>query len=1029
MGFFTAQYEKVTSGYIQYFGNGAVDAEGKDYFVQEMDFTQPNVYAESPFIPPEGQYFLGWSPQKNVSYADSGFFLPGAPVTHTESTILYAIWGQNRVTYHYKWNPSASAYQTEVTYNQTVWYGQGNAFSGWNTEPDGTGDWYRQGTTLPGGTVLELYAQYFDSSDSAYFYIMTNPAPSGPDYISIPMSAATELVTPPGDAPYGFYINRHPGEGWQDEMEAAQELLDPPFSVNSGDRVISYDPDWVIHYDKNTGDGTPQRTHFTIVSSSAYLHPLRSVEEAFGVSAAGEDRVFAGWNTKSNGSGETVTNQTPFSREGGEMTLYAQWSKYLLSMIYTATGDLAGDNWTWDYDRRLLTLSGVNETLPADTSVRLPENTTIVLTEGTENYITGSTGIGQHAIIAHGALTIQGTGSLHLLGGASTYSSHGLYVEGKLRIQNATVKATGGTAGDDSCGIFARHSIDLENATLTAAGGKAGICSYGLYLDLMGEYQNGGVYEGGWIHGQNSSITAVGGGESFRSRGICANALDFRACWVEAIASDAEQVSCAVDVDTHASLADSGNLYLRESSTLHARCGSSSAPYYIDTAIEASGLYVEQSNLTTADGHRSMAITCKKLEAHKNAVVTATGGAVFSTNPDAYIQSIGLRASEVDIRDGSVTATSGRTSIPTIPEQGSWAESTGLYAKRSVTVTGGELTAEGHTYGLVGGDLTIRSGSVTASAASGSRTPCAVELRYTEVWEGDNLISSYGGNLTMQGGTLTASAEGANAADRWDSVTGIHCTSLYLSGGTVNTSAEGGVWSCGIFAETDVDWENKTATGGLLSVKAGGLVTATGSRHAVSGKNLKVLVPAMASEDISGANAEPFDPDRWEDYPFFQTEEGLVAILEIKDGTLSGGQAPYLVADEDGYVTLPETAYLPGYLFDGWYLDGERVEGTIHLTQSVIIEALWVKDPNYIPSDETPDEPPFPFLPPVMDESSFTAPPMASFLDVPLTAYYCDAVIWAVSRGITNGTGEAIFSPDATCSRAQIVTFLWRALG
>ena len=51
-----------------------------------------------------------------------------------------------------------------------------------------------------------------------------------------------------------------------------------------------------------------------------------------------------------------------------------------------------------------------------------------------------------------------------------------------------------------------------------------------------------------------------------------------------------------------------------------------------------------------------------------------------------------------------------------------------------------------------------------------------------------------------------------------------------------------------------------------------------------------------------------------------------------------------------------------------------------------------------------------------------------SFVDVPADAYYAEAVRWAVSNGITSGTGATTFSPAANCSRAQIVTFLSRHL-
>ena len=51
------------------------------------------------------------------------------------------------------------------------------------------------------------------------------------------------------------------------------------------------------------------------------------------------------------------------------------------------------------------------------------------------------------------------------------------------------------------------------------------------------------------------------------------------------------------------------------------------------------------------------------------------------------------------------------------------------------------------------------------------------------------------------------------------------------------------------------------------------------------------------------------------------------------------------------------------------------------------------------------------------------------FLDVPAGAYYEGAVVWAVGKGITSGTNATTFDPNGTCTRAQAVTFLWRAAG
>ena len=57
------------------------------------------------------------------------------------------------------------------------------------------------------------------------------------------------------------------------------------------------------------------------------------------------------------------------------------------------------------------------------------------------------------------------------------------------------------------------------------------------------------------------------------------------------------------------------------------------------------------------------------------------------------------------------------------------------------------------------------------------------------------------------------------------------------------------------------------------------------------------------------------------------------------------------------------------------------------------------------------------------------APATGGFTDVPTDAYYREAVLWAVEKGVTNGVSDTLFGPDQACTRAQIVTFLWRAAG
>ncbi len=51
------------------------------------------------------------------------------------------------------------------------------------------------------------------------------------------------------------------------------------------------------------------------------------------------------------------------------------------------------------------------------------------------------------------------------------------------------------------------------------------------------------------------------------------------------------------------------------------------------------------------------------------------------------------------------------------------------------------------------------------------------------------------------------------------------------------------------------------------------------------------------------------------------------------------------------------------------------------------------------------------------------------FTDVSNGAYYYDSVMWAVQNNVTKGTSPTLFSPNANCTRAQVVTFIWRYEG
>lgn len=66
-----------------------------------------------------------------------------------------------------------------------------------------------------------------------------------------------------------------------------------------------------------------------------------------------------------------------------------------------------------------------------------------------------------------------------------------------------------------------------------------------------------------------------------------------------------------------------------------------------------------------------------------------------------------------------------------------------------------------------------------------------------------------------------------------------------------------------------------------------------------------------------------------------------------------------------------------------------------------------------------------PFIP----EAGVEPAPAATFADVKSTDYFADAVAWALEKGITNGVDASHFAPTSPCNRGQMVTFLWRAAG
>ena len=284
--------------------------------------------------------------------------------------------------------------------------------------------------------------------------------------------------------------------------------------------------------------------------------------------------------------------------------------------------------------------------------------------------------------------------------------------------------------------------------------------------------------------------------------------------------------------------------------------------------------------------------------------------------------------------------------------------------------------------------LTGESGKLTAAPAQGTVLTVAEH-------HGKTITISYGGK-TAETNALTV----GRAAQALLSITGAPGKIYTGSSFTLQTSGGSG--------DGAVTW---SVVSGPVTVDANGTVTVTDT----------------GEFQIKAVKAETVEYDQ---------AEAVITLTAVKrpsgggGSSSSGSSGDYTVsvdADKHGTVTVsPKRAD-----------KGDTVTITVRPDKGYELDELTVTDK----SGDTvklkdKGNGKFTFTMPgskVTVEASFkqidAEPEVPTFADVPADAYYADAVAWAVKEGITSGTGANTFSPALSCTRAQMVTFLWRANG
>lgn len=150
-----------------------------------------------------------------------------------------------------------------------------------------------------------------------------------------------------------------------------------------------------------------------------------------------------------------------------------------------ASENCSGAGWDWKYQTKTLTLSGLDFTTTAETAMKLPGGTTIVLADGKINTIEGGPTLSEYescyGIFSAGKITIKGGGTLTATGGGAPSTnvgkSVGIATDSELAIESGVIKAFSRAGEGAGVGLWSKGSISVTGGTILAAGGAGGVIS------------------------------------------------------------------------------------------------------------------------------------------------------------------------------------------------------------------------------------------------------------------------------------------------------------------------------------------------------------------------------------------------------------------------------------------------------------------------------------------------------------------------------------------------------------------------
>ena len=726
----------------------------------------------------------------------------------------------------------------------------------------------------------------------------------------------------------------------------------------------------------------------------------------------------------------------------------------------TTTGATA-DNYNIKWDGETLTLKGATITQGSykGAAIYCGEDAGIHLVLVGDSTVTVPGGDASRGIYTGGELTISGDGTLDVSGGGIS-----LFVNGDLTISDGTVTATGGgvSANDAySYGIFTPHDITISGGTVTAEGGTASTTGTG-YAESFGISVRDLTVSGGTVTATGGTVTATGGP-----------------------APDSYAYSCGIDASD---ITISGGTATATGGTATGSYAESRGIYVINDLTISGGEVTAEGGTAFADGSEGYAVSYGIYVHSLNSlpgsitisggIVNADGGQASVTAADGGIAgSYGISVyGSIDISDGIVNADGGTVS-------GNNTYSCGIYVTHGLTISGGEVTAEGTTQAVriySGGSVTVApaegqqiavtAGTDESSAAEITGSPFQEETEIVDLASAAGVAyfksaaepARYSVTLHPNGGTIAggkdvtsylcgtgASLPGAGDVTR----SGYRFAGWYadeaLTDGPYTQISAADAGDMAFYAR----WVRRSSSGGGgSSSRPTGPSTGhsdgwTDIREEIGSAedgdtvtidmNGETEVPAEIFEEIAGKDITveldmgggvtwtvdgrdvPEDTDLSDLDLGVDMDTSGISVDVINTVTGEYG-AVQVSLDHDGAFGFALTLTAPlGRENAGYWAN------LYHYDEGE--EALTFETSARIAADGSAalrmtHASQYAI---VIDEKSHALP----FEDVGTDAWYSDAVAYVYRNGLMSGTSASTFSPDAAITRAQLVTILWRMAG